>query len=720
MRSAARSPGRPALRRWLDRFAAGDPGGFSRRAALRAFLSFIGTGAAMLAAGQPMTVALLGASMAMTVSVAVAEHRLVDEAISLALAVLSAAVAMSAGVFVARSPVGSAVALCAFAFVAVIARARGARAAAAGMLGFMGFFFALFVGARPPQVPWLAASVAIGGVVAAIVRFVLVPERPARVHADVLRAFRAQVRILLDALVTELERGGGERRLRGIRRQTGRVNEAALALEEAAGRTETEPPHPEARPWLMRLLDAEVAVDMLAEAVHRIAEHEWAPYRRRPLEPMMRAIQRWIDDGSDATRAEILRLLDDAESADDPTDGEARDPVLLARRVHVWSRVRRAVLLLLGDRPWSAFPTLPPTDARVTQASFRPGGGGVAGVSGLWPNLRVATQAAAAVALAVIAGRAISTERWYWAALGAFVVFLRATTVAETLSRAWQRILGTALGVVAGLAVAAPLRHHPTVAAVVALLAVLVSYGLLRVSYSGMVLFVTIALALLYQMMGRPVPGLMELRIAETAAGAGIGVIAAAVLFPLHSGRRVRWLVAEVLRRAALVIERATEPGVDARGDPMLYDDIRRVDRALAEVRNAVRPLWAPQLPVEPSRVTRFGRTAAGLAYAVRRVLVDELAHPSAEAGALARVGGLLAGNCRAVADALEHRGVPTLAPAEAAIAALGPTPRSLWADLDALLTRLVAEAELVPGGESIGAGRVGDPSRVAREARAR
>lgn len=698
---------RGAAARWRDRLAAEDPGGFSGRNAIRAILALVVTGWLLMALGAGATAALLGASMAMTAAVSVFDPDPAAQAVTMALGILAAIAATSLAALVSTSVWTSSVLLCVIVFVAGVARARGPRWFAVGMIAFMGYFFALFVVARPEQIPLLAASLAGGGVIAFVVRFAVVRDRPARVHESVLRAFRARLRLLLDDVADELESGKlRERELRVIRRQTGRLNEAALALEQAVGRTDEETPPPEARPWLRELLEAEVAADMLSEAVHRIVRHEWALERRRALAGVVRALQRWVDDGSDAARGEVLRLLAEAMavSGDEPA---REDAALLARRARVWWRVERAVTLLLAARPWTTFPEIPAGGHRVSMSSFRAGGGGTAGVTGLWPNLRVAVQATVAVALAIVVGRAISTARWYWAVLASFVVFIRATTLAETLSRAWQRFFGTVLGVTAGLAIAELLRHHKGIATVIALLAVFVSYAMLRISYSVMILFITIALALLYELLGRPVPGLMELRLAETAAGAGIGVLAAALVFPMHSMARLRRLVAEVLREAAPVITRATTPGVEPCRDDALHDLIRRVDQALAEVRNAVRPLWAPQLPREPTRLTRYGRTAAALAYATRRLLTEMPVVEAADAGALSRVGEALAANCRAAAEALESDRPPALAPVEPLLdelmrAARGARPAigsvaMLCGDLDAIVRQLVADAGLGP-----------------------
>jgi uncharacterized membrane protein YccC len=314
-------------------------------------------------------------------------------------------------------------------------------------------------------------------------------------------------------------------------------------------------------------------------------------------------------------------------------------------------------------------------------------------------------QATVAVALSVVAGRSISGERWYWAVLAAFVVFIRATTVGETFSRAWQRILGTLLGVAIGLGVAVTVGHRPWPAAAVGLVAIFFAYYLMRISYSGMIACFTVALALLYEEMGRAPMGLMGLRLLETLAGATIGVVVSAVVLPAHSERRVRALTAGVVRAATEALDRATTQGVLAERDTVLHEEIRDVDRALAELRNALRPFWGPNIPVEPRAVTRQGRISAALAMATRRLASVPLSD-GGERGALLRaIGERMTANCRAVADALEQERVATLQPVDALVAQLAATDGasgdgrgnqvvSLLTDMDAIVRELAAGAD--------------------------
>jgi uncharacterized membrane protein YccC len=532
-------------------------------------------------------------------------------------------------------------------------------------MAFMGYFSALYVGATRAELPALLGAIAIGGAIAYAVHFWIVPERVTGVRESVLEAFHARVQLLLDDLADDAESGrSSERRARELRRSTGRIGELALALEEAVGRADDEVPPPVVREWLGALLHAQLAVDMLAESVHSLSADEPSAERRAVLARMVRALQKWMRDGDVAARDEALRLRDAAHAA---YAGVAREG-----DAALWWRLDRAVETLTGARPWAAFPQLDPAASRVTILSFRPGGGGVAGVTDMSPNLRLAIQATVAVGLSIIAGRAISPTRWYWAVLAAFVVFIRATTLGETVSRAWQRVLGTVVGVAAGLGIAALVGTHPREGLAIGVVTVFLAYYLMRISYTAMIVFFTIALSLLYETMGRPLPGLLELRIAETLVGALIGIAVSALVMPAHSDARVRVLAAGVVRAATGAIARATSPGVHPQDDAVLHDEIRKVDRALAELRNALRPLWGPNVPIERSAVTRQGRVSAALAYATRRLATTPLANDDGQAPLVKRIGEELVRNCDAVADALESNRLPTLLSVEPLVAKLG------------------------------------------------
>jgi len=693
-------PNRSLVHRFRDRIDAADPGGFSARTALRAALALAASALLLLAfggsIGDPVLLAIVGGEIAMMTSSSVSDPSQAEQRVTLALSVLAAALSVSVAAVVSGVPWLAIVLMCALVFAVVLARRIGPRGMAVGLLAFMGYFLSLYVGAKPAQLPPMLGAIVVGGIIAWIVHFWIVREHPERVRQAVLRSFRARVLLLLDALARDAETGGrNARRWRRIRRATGRVGEVALALEQAVGVGEGAAPPPQVRAWVSSLLHAEVAVDMLVYSVHQLAKSESSLDAWRRMARMVRLLRAWIADGDERARDEAARIHAEGTARRD-SDGRTEHPEL-------WWRLGSAMTTLAAARPWDAFPPLESVPSGVSVSSFRPGGGGAAGVTGMAPDLRLAIQATVAVALSVVAGRAISGERWYWAVLAAFVVFVRATTVGETFSRAWQRILGTLLGVAIGLGVAVAVGHRPWPAAAVGLVAIFFAYYLMRISYIGMIASFTIALALLYEEMGRAPAGLMKLRLLETLAGATIGVVVSAVVFPAHSERRVRALAAGVLRAATEALDRATTPGVQAERDAMLHEEIRDVDRALAELRNALKPLWGLNVPVEPNTVTRQGRVSAALAYATRRLSTVPLADSGERGAVLRSIGERMTTNFRTVAEALEHDRTAVLQPVDALIARLkamdaangdgqGNQPVSLLADMDAIVRELGSE----------------------------
>jgi uncharacterized membrane protein YccC len=652
-----------------DRLAALDPGGFAARTALRASVALAGSALLLLAFGRPygdpVLLAIVGGEVAMLTSASVSDPGLGEQRVTLVLCILASAAAIILATAVASLPWLAIVVLCALTFVVVYARKFGPRGSAVGLMAFIGYFLALYVGARASQLRGMLGAILVGGAIAYVVHFWIVREDVERVRQAVLRSFTARVLLLLDQVAIDAESAGrSASRARRIRRATGRVGEVALALEQAVGRADGSVPPPHVREWISSLLHAEVAVDMLVEAVQRLGRTASADDRRLALARMVRSLRPWISDGEIASRDEALRIYIDARAARDAR-GDVYQP-------EVWWRLDRALETITAARPWSAFPRLDgEVESGVSASSFNVAGGGAAGVPGQSPELRIAVQATLAVALAVVAGRAISGARWYWAVLAAYVVFVRATTVGETLSRAWQRVLGTLVGVAIGLGVAALVGHRPWPAAGVGFVAIFLAYYLMRISYTGMIACFTVALALLYEEMGRAPADLMALRLAETFAGAAIGVLVSALVLPVRSATRVRALAANVLRSATPAIERATTPGVHADSDVQLHDEIRNVDRALADLRGALRPLWGPNVPVERTDVTRAGRISAALAYATRRLSAVSLSDVG-ERGALLRdIGARMTDNFRVVADGLEQGRIARVEPMDAMLARL-------------------------------------------------
>jgi uncharacterized membrane protein YccC len=210
---------------------------------------------------------------------------------------------------------------------------------------------------------------------------------------------------------------------------------------------------------------------------------------------------------------------------------------------------------------------------------------------GLNPSTKAAIQVAVATSAATVLGDLISPDRWYWAVLTAFLVFTGVSTRGEILTRAGHRIVGTIAGVVAGVLLAALIGHNPPIQIIVLVLCVFCAFYLVAVAYAFLTFFVTVLLAMLYGLLGNFSVQVLELRIAETAAGALVGIASAYLVF--STGTRATFVekVSDYFDRMVDLIDAAISSVATPGGETDLVAETRRLDNALQDVIAAGKPL---------------------------------------------------------------------------------------------------------------------------------
>jgi hypothetical protein len=181
------------------------------------------------------------------------------------------------------------------------------------------------------------------------------------------------------------------------------------------------------------------------------------------------------------------------------------------------------------------------------------------------PTTRQAFQAAAACAVALVVGQGFSEDRWYWAVGTAWWIFVNTTSRGETLVRGFRRVLGTVIGVAVGLLVAVPLDGAPVASAALVALCVFGIFYTAAVSYSWMMLAVTVMASLLYGLLGVLDAQLLALRLVETGVGAGCAMLAVFLVLPVTThATNDAW----ILRALHCVHAAATETAARLEGDP--------------------------------------------------------------------------------------------------------------------------------------------------------
>jgi uncharacterized membrane protein YccC len=218
---------------------------------------------------------------------------------------------------------------------------------------------------------------------------------------------------------------------------------------------------------------------------------------------------------------------------------------------------------------------------------------------------RLATRVTLAAALAMAGGMALSPQRWFWAVITVYLVFLNTRSRGDAIYRGVQRVAGTLFGMASGLVLATVLADQESLQTGALLLSLFGMYYFITTSYTAGIFCVTVLLGLLYGMLGASLETLLVLRLEETAIGALAAVLVAAFVMPqstraqvMRSGHGVLAALLGAVRASRAVLE-GTGP------DAAPLAAMRQVDRQVADLRTALAPLTVGRTLLRRTAVER-------------------------------------------------------------------------------------------------------------------
>jgi uncharacterized membrane protein YgaE (UPF0421/DUF939 family) len=628
---------RRRLAAFWDRYAASDPGLLRLLAGLRTVGAIGLTLVVLSVMGIPVPQMVAGAMAAMVSTFAIRDRAVRDQALTLGLGLVAALVSVTLGAVLNRHIVAGDVFFILLIFGAAYARRFGDRGTALGVISFQVYFVALFVHATTATLPKLLLTVVLAFAASAVLRFVLVPADPERSLARLRQAFRARMAQLFDTQLAFLEAGPDEREgaIDDLRRDTARLHETALMIQ--AGLEEGMEDERTAELLQRRIAAAEIAAERLGVLLlgTRSAERSDTTLTLHlPDAPLPAPARRADEPVMDLLRAEVraLRLLVTRLATDGRgTDGRGTGVAQIRNRLlgyrddenlppapaavqDAFRGVGEAARAVLGLRlalegPGDTSDDAPETtrsreEIEAEDASLAAPAEAAAEPTGLQRRTtRAALQVAAGSSLAIAGGEFLSTQRWYWAVLTCWVVFLNTSSTGEILVRGYRRLLGTVGGVVAGVLLAGLVGRHTWTAFALVLVLIFAMFFTAPLSYALMSFFVTAMLGLLYTLLHTYSASVLVLRIEETALGTACGVVAALLVFPVRTDRRTDQLLSTVLARlrdvaTAAVGQLSGGPAVD------LVDMARDLDTALDDLRRSAGPLTHPFTPLRVRRRT--------------------------------------------------------------------------------------------------------------------
>ncbi|MBB6420236.1 FUSC family protein [Streptomyces sp. AK010] len=629
-----RAAGRAVRARLRDRIAASDPGLLRLTAGLRTVGAIALTLAVLSLLGADVHILVAGAIAAMVATFAIREKQLGAQAVTLALGlpVALASVSLSA-VLNTRVVIGDAF-FVVLIFCAVYGRRFGDRGTALGLIGFQVYFLSLFVGATVDTLPELCGAMAVAFCSSALMRFAVVPATPTGVLLRLRLAFRARLAQLVSAQLELLDAPAEEmdKALKALRDGTARLHETAMMIQGQL--EEGTPDESAARLVQRRIADAEIAAERLGLLLltARTAERADTLTLHLPGAPAPTIAGPGMPDEAGATlRRDLLALhtlVLRAGSGDTGTGlahvrnrllgyrDEENLPPASAALQDVFRGIGESARSVLGLRIALDGPQDESDDSPATARSREEldaedaaidGGGEEAEQeeqTGLRrPTTRAAVQVAVGSSLAIVGGELLSTQRWYWAVLTCWIVFINTSSTGEILVKGYRRLLGTVFGAVAGIVLAGLVGNHTWTAFALVLVLIFAMFYSAPLSYTLMSFFVTAMLGLLYTLLHTYSLQVLVLRIEETALGAACGVVAAALVLPVQTDRRTNELLGTVLERLAEVTEAAVGQLSGGPADELL-DKARDLDQALADLRAATQPLTHPVTPLRTRRNT--------------------------------------------------------------------------------------------------------------------
>ncbi|MCQ2003964.1 FUSC family protein [Rhizobium sp. NRK18] len=448
-------------------------------------------------------------------------------------------------------------------FVACVGRAFGPRWNAVGMYAFMAYFMAAYFHPALADVPWATVGIAISAAVAQTVRFVVIRENPIASMRGAVRATLHRCEEILVTLEEASERGGVLARADSdaLRVQAQRLKGTVLSAIGALG-----PDEGGQNEAVVDLRVGLIELQLAAESAIVAAQ------KALPPRSILRAALNRDGQGNKGGDSEASGTEADQSAATIAWLADARSNVL---------QQAAKITALASASPVS-------------------GSSGPVRLSFKHPAVRTAIQITLAAAIAMAAGLALSRERWFWAVLSAFLVFINTQSRGDTAMKAVQRAVGTPVGIVAGLVLAVAFGAHPLILAFLALASIFLAFYNLPVSYGRMTFFISIVIALAYALMGVLTLDLMWLRVEETLIGSVAGILVSATVFPTRTRATLNKAEADwyAALKSLLEATRSEERGAE------LIDLSHRLDKAYGKLVTAARPLGAPwQLVVRPGHV---------------------------------------------------------------------------------------------------------------------
>jgi hypothetical protein len=383
--------------------------------------------------------------------------------------------------------------------------------------------------------------------------------------------------------------GGGRRRLH---HQKTRLNQAGQLIDGQLADPGTASADSAAALLHQRLFDAWLALTNLIRFAEALGRSELRAGQRQQVREILASLR---DGRGDSARASALAF---AETLTAPARPEGDNTEIIAHRfagsvtdftdaLSQWLELGARYHPAGGDALFAPAVALRQggplsiTAAATAQASSSAEPGRCLRQVALAPYVRTAIQVGVAIGTAIALGDLLSGKRFYWAVIGAFVVFQGTSNTQEQISKALSRITGTLAGIVVGSGLVDLIGPHAAGWTIVVILAsVLLGLYLQRADSALLVIGITVMVSQLYAEIGDFSNTLLVQRLEETAIGAAVAAVVVLAVLPLHASRVARAALRGDLAAMASLLRHAHGALGAPEDNALLQGDTRALNAA--------------------------------------------------------------------------------------------------------------------------------------------
>ncbi|WP_165996467.1 FUSC family protein [Bacillus sp. Cs-700] len=501
------------------------------------------------------------------------------------------------------------------------------------MIAFLSIYFSTLLNLQPPDLPGFIIGILVGGGFSYLYHFILFKNKPKRQLSRSMNSFHIQTNLTLDLVLDAIADPTPNRyRALLLKRDVKKLNEYAQVISSQL--TTTDPgevwPGIDAEQLRMYVFDAEMLIETLYPAVKRMKELHALEHNE--VRKLLYQLVESVRDAEVLRSHDIVGNLKQTENVIEElknqlielrvSDHQNKDWLWLIRRIESIANHLVDSSIELGERRIANIEEkerledaeeIKKENVNIEEKAKQPRAATIK-----------ALQAIVAGAVAIFLGYFLSPAHQYWVLLSAFVVLLGTDTVGMTLQKAFQRSLGTIFGAIAGFGLAHLLAGQVILELIALFCCIFMAFYLLSISYAMMMFWMTMLIAIMYDfILGGITEQILMARVFDTLAGAFIGFLAAAIIYPKSTRDKVANTAEDFLTKLSTYVTDYLESFTDGKKHYDFTNQAFGIDEQMRKIAEDARPLRNRPAILARSGIERWLTVLTAINYFAKHLLAS-------------------------------------------------------------------------------------------------